>query len=405
MSSTSGPNGHSDESLPEPLRSKQALHDPFEWYERMRSASPVRHDPQRDVYDVFTHEHVKESLQDDDRFVRKELSRSHTSPDDPFSYLDNAMIWSDGPAHKQGKSRLFEYFRPSMLEGFRASIEGISESQLRTALGGDPAFDFIRDFAVPVPLRVIMDVVGVPQDDHERMLEWLETFRRVMNSEYSAKESTDGERMGDAVEYFRGVIAERSRTPRDDLISRLAAETDLTDAEIGANCFDFILAGQGTMSEFLSNALFLFAENDLLEDIDAYDLPVVLEEVLRYRTPLQSRARVTAEPVTLGGTAIPEGETVILWLGSANRDPKRYDRPDAFVPERDPDHLAFGSGSHTCIGAPLARLQAPIVLRTFLDAFERIEIVEDGFEPKPKASKLGFERLRVSTTPVRDERR
>ena len=404
MSSSSDPDERSDESLPEPLRSKGALHDPFEWYERMRSDSPVRYDPQRDVYDVFTHEHVKRSLQDDDRFVRKELSGSHMSPDDPFSYLDNAMIWSDGPAHKQGKGQLFEYFRPSMLEGFRGSIEEISESQLRTALEGGPEFDFISDFAVPVPLRVIMDVVGVPQGDHAEMLEWLETFRSVMNSEYSAKESTDGDRMGDAVEYFRGVIAERKQTPRDDLISRLAAETELTDAEIGANCFDFILAGQGTMSEFLSNAIFLFAEHGLLGDIEVSDLPVVLEEVLRYRTPLQSRARVTAEPVSLGGTAIPEGETVILWLGSANRDPARYERPEVFAPERDPDHLAFGSGSHTCIGAPLARLQAPIVLETFLDRFDRIEIADGGIEPKPKASKLGFERLELSTTPTREDR-
>ncbi len=400
MSSTSGSNRYSDESLPEPLRSKEALHDPFDWYDRMRRDSPVRYDPQRDVYDVFTHDHVKRSLQDDDRFVRKELSGSHMSPDDPFSYLDNAMIWSDGPAHKQGKGQLFEYFRPSMLEGFRESIERVSESQLQAALEDGPAFDFISEFAVPVPLRVIMDVVGVPQEDHTRMLEWLETFRSVMNSEYSAEESTDGERMEDAVEYFQDVIAERKRNPRDDLVSRLAAETELTDAEIGSNCFDFILAGQGTMSEFLSNAIFLFVENDLMDDIDAYDLPVLLEEVLRYRTPLQSRARLSVESTTLGGTTIPEGETVILWLGSANRDPKRYDRPDVFVPERDPEHLAFGSGSHTCIGAPLARLQAPIVLRTFLDAFERIEIDDDGIEPKPKASKLGFETLSLSTTPI-----
>ncbi len=387
---------YSDETLPEALRSEQALHDPFGWYDRMRRDSPVRYDRQRDVYDVFTHEHVKTALQDDERFHRKELSRSHMSPTDPFTYLDNAMIWSDGPAHKQGKSQLFEYFRPTLLEGFRDSIREVSESQLETALESGPAFDFIDEYAVPVPLRVIMDIVGVPQEDHRRMLAWLETFREVMNSEYSAAESTDGERMAAAVEYLQGVIAERKQDPKNDLVSRLITETDLTDAEVGSNCFDFILAGQGTMSEFLSNALYLFAEEGLLESIGDHELDVVLEEVLRYRTPLQSRARETAEAVTVGGTEIPAGETVILWIGSANRDPACYDRAGEFLPDRDPEHLAFGSGSHTCIGAPLARLQAPIVLRTFLEAVEEIDIVHDGIGPKPKASKLGFERLPVS---------
>ena len=396
-----GSNGYADETLPEPLRSERALHDPFEWYDRMRRGSPVRYDPQRAVYDVFTYDEVKRCLQDDERFVRKALSRSHADPDGSLSYLDNAMVWSDGPAHKQGKGQLFEYFRPSMLAGFRETIESAAESQLQEALEDGPAFDFIGAYAVPVPLRVIMDVVGVPEADHRRMFEWLETFREVMHSEYSAEESTDGERMADAVDYVQGVIDERKRNPEDDLISRLVAETELTDEEIGANCFDFILAGQGTMSEFLSNALYLFAEQDLLGTTDEYDLDVLLEEVLRYRTPLQSRARETAAPVSVGDTEIPAGETVILWIGAANRDPAQYDRADTFLPGRDPDHLAFGSGSHTCIGAPLARLQAPIVLRTFLSAFEDIEIDHDAIEPKPKASKLGFERLPVSTVPSR----
>jgi len=390
-----GTNDFSDD-LPAQLQSDAALHDPFAWYEQQRAQGPVHYDPQRDVYDVFSHDHVKRALQDSDRFARKALSRSHAETESPFAYLDNAMVWSDGPGHKQSKAELFEYFRPSMLSGFADAIESVTAAQLDVALESSPEFDFVSEFAVPVPLRVIMDVAGIPAEDHQQLLEWLETFRTVMNSEYSAAESRDEDRMADAVAYFRDLVARRQDDPRDDLVSRLATETELSDAEIGSNCFDFILAGQGTMSELLSNALYLFATNGMLDSIDDYDMETVLEEVLRYRSPLQSRARETTRPVTVDDTDIPSGATVILWIGAANRDPEVYERPEEFRPERDPQHLAFGSGAHSCIGAPLARLQAPIVLETLFDRVERIDLPRDSYEPKPKASKLGFETLPVT---------
>jgi len=388
------------DSFPEPLRSPERLHDPFGWYNEKRSESPVHYDEQRGVYDVFTYEHVKTTLQDGDRFVRENLSQRHMESPNPFSYIDNAMVWSDGPDHKQIKGQLFEYFTPNRLRELRGTIEDVTQSQIEVALEGGGEFDFVSDFAVPVPLRVVMEMVGVPGDDHRQVLEWLDTFRTVMHTEYSAVKSKDEQAMSETVAYFEALVDRRRERPRADLISLLVEETDLSEAEIGSNCFDFILAGQGTMSELLSNALFLFDRQDMLSEMDEYDLSVVLEEVLRYRSPLQSRARKTTEPVQVAQTDIPAGETVILWIGSANRDPEQYADSNRFTPERDPDHLAFGSGPHTCIGAPLARLEAPIVLQSFLDSFDQLEIQSELIEPKLKPSKLGFERLPVSTTPV-----
>jgi cytochrome P450 len=243
-----------------------------------------------------------------------------------------------------------------------------------------------------------MDVVGIPQEDHQQLFSWLETFREVMNTEYSATESGDGSLMTEAVEYFRALVTQRRKDPQNDLISKLAAETELSGAEIGSNCFDFILAGQGTMSELLANALFLFDDQNLLAEPAAHDISELLEEVLRYRSPLQARARETIRGVTIGETDIPGEETVILWLGAANRDPDRFERPEAFVPDRDPEHLAFGTGAHSCIGAPLARLQAPIVLETFFESIASVTLDLEAAEPKWKASKLGFERLPVAVT-------
>ena len=398
MSADSEIDRETRESLPEPLRSEEALHDPFDWYREKRRSGPVHYDPEREVYDVFTYEHVKRSLQSGETLRRKQLSGSHVDAETPFSYLDNGMVWSDGPDHKQTKGQLFKYFQPGMLADLEESIEALSESQLERALDGGPRFDFVTEFADPVPLRVIMDVVGIPSRDQQQMLDWLNTFRSVMNSEYSADESRDEHEMEATVEYFRELVAERKADPQEDLISRLATESDLSDAKIGANCFDFILAGQGTMSELLSNALYLFEQHDITAE--EFELDVALEEVLRYRSPLQSRARETTETVTIADTEIPAGETVILWLGAANRDPAQYDRPEQFVPDRNPDHLAFGSGPHNCIGAPLARLEAPIIMRTVLDHFEEIELIEADAVPMSKASKVGFQRLPVETRPA-----
>jgi len=386
------------QSIPEPLKSPATLHDPFEWYATQRATAPVQYDPQRDVYDVFSYDLVKTALQNSEQLVRKELSQSHADEPTPFSYIDTAMVWSDGSDHKAAKSQLFEYFRPAVLEELTESIETIAEMQLEEATNDGPTFDFVEAFAVPVPLRVVMDVVGVPQEDHQQLLKWLETFREVMYSEYSAVGAADGEAMRDAVGYMRQLVADRKQEPKDDLISQLDTETELGHEEIGANCFDFILAGQGTMSELLSNALYILWNERLLEDIEAYDLSGVLEEVLRYRSPLQSRARQTVDDVTLGETSIPSGETVILWIGAANRDPSQFDRPNEFVPDREPDHLAFGNGPHACIGAPLARLEAPIILQTVVDRFDEIDIDTEAMTPKSKASKLGFEQLPVTTS-------
>jgi len=386
------------DSHPEPLKSREALHDPHGWYARKRRSGPVHYDGERGVYDVFSYEHVAAALRDDKRLVRKPLSRTGMAEPNPFSYIDNAMVWSDGESHSRVKRQLFAYFRPDVLGELEGTIESVARSQLAIAFKDGPAFDFVTEFAVPVPLRVIMELVGVPEEDHWRMLSWLETFRGVMNTEYSAAESRHPDTMAATVEYFEELVAERRADPRDDLVSRLLAETELSDAEIGANCFDFIMAGQGTMSEFLSNALYLFDRQDLFGRVDEHGLSTVLEEVLRHRSPLQSRARETAEPVTLAGMEIPAGETVVLWIGAANRDPARFADPDAFVPDRDPGHLAFGNGAHTCIGAPLARLEGPVVLETFLESVDGVGIRHDEAVPKHKASKLGFERLPVTVT-------
>lgn len=383
------------ESTPEPLQSVHKLHDPFDWYKEMRDKAPVRYDPHRDVYDVFTYKHVRKGLEDGEHLIRPNLSSSES--DTPLSYIDNAIVWTDGPDHNQSKGQLFPSFTPNQITDFRDNISTIVEKQIRLTVDNTSRFDFVTDFAAPVPLRVIMDFVGVPDHELDQILDWLLKFRDQRHSEFSQFGNGRPSHMSEAVTYFKRLIAKRRSDPGDDLISRLVTSTTLDEVAIGANCFNFILAGQGTLTNLLSDALYTFAKHNLIGELDQYDLNVVIEEVLRYRAPLQSRSRVTTQPLTLGGTDIPEGETVILWIGSANRDPARFTQPDSFLPERNPDHLSFGRGPHTCIGAPLARLEAPIVLQTFFDTFDQINIGAP-YQPTPNPSELGFERLPVEVS-------
>lgn len=387
--------GEAAEYLPKGLRSNKALHDPFEWYHTKRSTAPVQYDPHRDVYDVFSYDLVKKGLQDGEQLKRPQLTEGETN--DPLEYFDTGMVWSDGPNHKRVKGELFQYFSPQMLQGIEQSIQSITNDQLAIATDSDGTFDLVEDFAVPIPLRVIMEFIGIPQKDHKQLLEWLETFRSVMTSEDSAKTSVKGGHMDDAATYFKELVDDRQANPQNDLISQLVAETSLSAEEIGSNCFDFALAGQGTMSELLTNAVYLFDQHEYISEIEDYDLSLVLEEVLRYRSPLQARARKATKQMTLGETTIPGDATVILWIGAANRDPKRFDKPEMFDPHRDPGHLAFGSGSHNCIGAPIARLEAPIILERLFDEIERIDIDYGNLVPKPKASKLGFDEMPAHT--------
>lgn len=392
----SRPDAERSESTAHPSQSVGDLHDPFEWYADMRTDGPVRYDPDRDVYDVFSYRHVKEALADGERLTRPDLSTAESNT--PLSYIDEAIVWTDGPRHTQSKGQLFPSFTPARVAEFREEITAIVEDQLRLAVADGPRFDFVAEFASPVPLRVIMGFVGVPEHEQDRVLDWLLKFRDQRHSEFGRFGSGRPSQMSEAVEYFEDLVARRKRDPRDDLVSRLVTDTELDDRTVGANCFNFILAGQGTLTNLLSNAVYLFDEHDLIGAIDQYDLDVVLEEVLRYRSPLQSRARVATRPLKLGGTDIPEGETVILWIGSANRDPEAFADPGSFVPERDPDHLSFGSGAHTCIGAPLARLEAQIALETLFESVDRID-VGASHRPTPNPSELGFERLPVEVDP------
>lgn len=387
------------DDVPTELQSKRGLLEPFEWYHNQLQTHPVQFDPDRGVWDTFQYDDVKRIFHSPETFQRPNLSpRTDSGDDDPLKYLGNAMVWSDGSGHDTSKQNMFGHFTPGTLEEMKSKIEQIAKAELENHFTSGEPFDFVSEYAIPVTLKIPMRLLGVPESDYNQILKWIETFAEVSLSEHSDRESTNPKAMAETVEYFEALMAERARNPQDDLISLLVNRTPVDRRFIGANCFDILFAGQGTMTDFLSNAIYLHGQQRIFDQDPDSDMGTVLEEVLRYRSPIQAQARRTTETATVNGIDIPAGERVICWIGAANRDPNKYDNPDEFRPARNPEHLAFGHGSHSCIGFSLARIEAPLILKTFFDAVEEIEVLEDQIIPAPTPQLLTYDQLPVRTT-------
>jgi cytochrome P450 len=273
--------------------------------------------------------------------------------------------------------------------------------------------DLAADFAVPLPMRVIAELLGVPAADWPRYRRWSDAILRIANTISKDAEAAR------TIEEYRAVTAEMQvwlpelieqgrAAHRDDLLTRLVeAEVDgerLTQEEILGFAQLLLVGGQETTANLINNAILCFIENpDQLARLRAAPelLPSAIEEVLRYRSPLQWMPRVTRRDVDLHGQTIPAGKVVLPLIGSANRDPEQFRDAGRFDIARDPNtHIAFGHGVHACLGAPLARLEARIALADFLDRVKGFALASDEpWEPRKAFGVHGPSRLPIRFTP------
>ncbi|MFI6298416.1 cytochrome P450 [Nonomuraea sp. NPDC050790] len=325
-----------------------------------------------------SHEHVSAVLRDA-RFGHGAAPGEPGGPQVSFLRLDP-------PDHTRLRALVSRAFTPRMVERLRPRIEAIT-AELIGAMGEEA--DLVAEFAYPLPVMVITEMLGVPPEDHERFRGWSEALARGLDPLLPSGQAGTSQRAGlEFRAYFRELLAERRKRPGEDLLSALGQVEELTEAELLATCVLLLVAGHETTVNLIANGVLHLARHGLLHLASEDPRPVV-EEVLRYDPPVQLTARTALRDAELGGLPLPAGTPVLALVGSANRDPAAFPDPDRFDPRRfdprrftsdrgDPGrHLAFGLGIHFCLGATLARMEGEIALRALAKAAPGLKLAEE----------------------------
>jgi len=374
--------------------------NPYPVLARLRERGSVFHDPASGTWMLLRYDDVKCAL------ASHEVFSSVVSP--PGTLTSDWLIFADPPHHARLRALIMRAFTARAVGTLEQRIHERISTLLEDAQRGGNV-DFVRDIAVPFPLTVIAEMLGAPTDDLPRYRRWTDAIvalSHTVSGGPGLERAVECARHanGEMRAYLPPLLEERRVRARDDLLSRLVL-TDVdgervSDDEILGFFQLLLLAGHETTTNLLSNAVLAFDEYpDQLALLRAAPglLEPAIEEVLRFRSPVQTVFRHTRREVNVGDETIPAGAMVLLMLGAANRDPSRFDRPDRFDIAREAvPHVGFGHGIHYCIGAPLARLEARIALEELYRRFERIERADDSpWEPREAFHVHGPSRLPV----------
>ncbi|CAH0252946.1 Putative cytochrome P450 YjiB [Arthrobacter sp. Bi83] len=350
--------------------------DPFPHYKRMREHAPVLHDESSGSWHVFRYDDVQRVLSEHATFSSR---MGGGDPSETGQLFAASLVTTDPPRHRQLRSLVTQAFTPKAVDGLAPRISTLTE-ELLDGIAAIGTADLVEELAYPLPVIVIAELMGIPAEDRDRFKKWSDV---IVSQTRAGAESADHRTTNrDMTEYFLAMIEQRRRRPGSDLISNLlAAEIEgekLSVAELLGFCSLLLVAGNETTTNLIGNAVLCFTEvPGTIERLQAEPalLPQAVEEVLRYRSPVQSMYRVAATETILGGLQIPAGAPLVAWIGSANRDDRHFQRPDQFDIDRGPvRHLAFGHGIHFCLGAPLARLEARIALAAVLSRLPRLVV-------------------------------
>jgi cytochrome P450 len=354
-------------------------------FAQMRDNDPVLWqagiDGKTPLWFVTRYEDAETVLLDDERFVRdvrlalspEELAVFEAEMPAGIEYVDSHMLNRDGDDHKRLRRLVSKAFTPRMIEQLRPRIQEIADDLLDPVVPAGE-MDLVSTFAFPLPITVIAELLGVPVDHRDQFREWSNAF--VSPALDPDSQALFMQSMAEFVAYLHALFETRRAEPRDDLVSALVAVEDggdtLSETELTSMASLLIVAGHETTVSLIGNAVVALLANPeqlaLIEN-DPSLLPRAVEELIRFDGPVERTLnRWAAEDVELGGQTIRRGDSLIVILGAADHDPERFEAADALdvTAERSARHLGFGRGSHFCLGAPLARLEAEIALETLL---------------------------------------
>jgi cytochrome P450 len=388
----------------------EILQDPYPTYARLHEEGPLHYvsvGSKWAVWSIFSHAECS-SIAKDPRLSAKRAQQMllplPISRQPEFKELARMfglwMIFMDPPEHTRLRKLLNRGFSPSGIEGLRPQIGATVDRMLAPLKAGDE-LDLVRDFANGMPVRIISEMLGIPQELHDTFVNWSRAVAGFRGSPGPTVEQARAaqDALTEMTDFFRKTVAERRRNKGNDLISLLIDIEEegevLTEEELYAQCIALLFAGHETTRNLIGNGMYTLLRHPQ-EAAELRENPEMIrsavEEILRYESPVQFTARVVKEDIEVCGQRIPKKWTILCMLGAANRDPKQFNEPNQLNLKRlKNEHLAFSAGPHFCIGSQLARLEGQVAIQKLLHRFPNMKLVG----PRPEwASTFGLRGLK-----------
>lgn len=377
------------------------LADPYPTYARLRAETPVFFDPTWGLTFVTRYGEVSEVLRDRNRFGRDFRHRMDIDEVDPdlyrriypeqwptwTRYIRESFIDLEPPRHTRLRRLVAKAFTRRSSEAFRPRLEDAANSILDVTLQAG-SMEVIEEYAKPIPLAMIADLMGIPTEDHGKLLKWSHSIVKVFDQGVSIEEGDAAElATREFVAYLDVLLDDRRSRPGDDLLSAMLEVEEsgdtLTDEEVIGTAILTLNAGHEATVHAIGNALLaLSGSPEVYRRLrsPSVDLASAVDELLRFDSPLQMFERWVLEDTEIDGVSVAKGSKVGLLFGSANRDPDAFTAPETIELGRSPNnHVSFGAGLHYCVGAPLAKVELEAALGVFarrVDSFDLVDVSE-----------------------------
>ncbi|PQQ47583.1 cytochrome P450 [Bacillus thuringiensis] len=382
------------------LNSNEQRWNPYTWYKEMRENNPVFFDEGQKVWNVFRYDDVKRVLSDFEHFSSE---RDRSLIPIPTNNGGINLLFSDPPEHRNRRGLLAKAFTPRNLESWRPRIQSVVDMLIEKITEEDTSkpLDIVKNFAAPLPVTIIADLLGVPNKDWSTIKEWSDILF-LPHYEKGIEELTKlkNETMQTFANYLLPLVKHKRNHPQDDILSDLTqVEFEgkrLTDMQVVYTGIGLLGAGNETTTTLLTLFFYSLIEEEKYTEIKKNPelIPKAMEEVLRHRFII-NLDRMVKKDTPILGTPMKKGDMIVAWIASANRDQRHFKNPEVFDINRsnNRNHLTFGNGHHSCLGSQLARLETEIAMTTFINRFSEIHFAPN-FQPEnnliPHGSKLAY---------------
>lgn len=385
----------------------EARDDPHPRMRALRETGRVLRDDTTKAWLLSHYDDIRETV-NDGTFVRHpskaeegSITRMLVDPDDPEGRR-TSILFMDDPDHARNRRPLMQSFY-ERIKKMQAEIEALIDGVIDSAPASG-RFDLMEKVAVPVPILVIAHILGVDESRLEEFRTWSEGLILGLNPVRTPEQTTYMKESREKLDhYFTELMAARRREPRHDLISDMvkiqAKGGDFSDEELRINLQALLVGGNLTTTDLIGNGVWLFLKHP--KQLEAFkadpklDVPAV-EEVLRFEAPVQATSRILSEDREVAGCPMHRSQPVFMSLAAANRDPERFENPEAFdITIRRRSHVSFGGGAHICIGAPLARIEARRVYRKLFERYPNMSLPQQKIVWRALPFFRGIEKLEV----------